>query len=83
VEGSLAAAFASRRSDAVAQLAGMMESVGRGPAVQKLYISARSAPLQVHLFVGQRLCGIPAVQKLYTSARSAPLQVRLFCCQRS
>jgi hypothetical protein len=49
VEGSLAAAFASRRSDAVAQLAGMMEAVGRGPAVQKLYISARSAPLQVRL----------------------------------
>lgn len=49
VEGSLAAAFASRRSDAVAQLAGMMESVGRGPAVQKLYISARSAPLQARL----------------------------------
>ena len=51
MEGSLAAAFASRRGDAVAQLAGMMEAVGRGPAVLKLYISARSAPLQVFLLV--------------------------------
>lgn len=47
VEGSLAAAFQGRRGDQVAQLAGMMAAVGRAPAVQKLYISARTPPIQV------------------------------------
>lgn len=31
----------------MAQLAGMMAAVGRGGAVQKLYISARTPPIQV------------------------------------
>ena len=47
VEGSLAAAFQGRRGDQVAQLAGMMAAVGRASAVQKLYISARTPPIQV------------------------------------
>lgn len=48
VEGSLAAAFAERRGKDVAQLGAMMQSVGRGAAVQKLFLAARTQPLQVH-----------------------------------
>lgn len=46
VEGSLAAAFAERRGKDVAQLGAMMRSVGRGAAVQKLFLAARAQPLQ-------------------------------------
>ncbi len=35
------------QGDRVAQLAGMMAAVGRGPAVAKLYTVARLQPLQV------------------------------------
>lgn len=46
VEGSLATAFSGRRPKDVAQLGAMMHSVGRGAAVQKLFLTARAQPLQ-------------------------------------